>query len=241
MPWDRVVQMLHQGMADTQPRSSAAVSASAPAAAAEAAPAAAEERDGAADTANAPAGAPMPSAEQQEEARQHRRLLLFRPLAHLTNSVIDGFNELRKCASVSIRERVCEALAVDVIRAAYDAVSVADETHGQGASHARAALREIVKEDLVGVCARCFAGVFGPTGGRPADLLLASGIFAAEEEERQQAKQAREEAQRAEEIRQAREQEKRDHIEKAKRAYLARLDQEDAENDGGGEENDDEA
>ena len=62
------------------------------------------------------------SVDELRVAKYHERLLLFRPLAHLTNAFIEGFNELRKCASISIQERVRQSL-IELIGLADKAIS----------------------------------------------------------------------------------------------------------------------
>ena len=88
------------------------------------------------------------------------RLLLFRPLAHLTNAFIEGFNELRKCASLSIRERV-RARLIELIRLVVKTISASKaslcEINGENLD---AWLKQLLRVEFVGMLAFCFRSVY---------------------------------------------------------------------------------
>ena len=98
----------------------------------------------------------------------HRRLLVCRPLAHLTNSILDGFNELRKCASMTIRSRVMDEM-LEVLKDVWRVVCATLENMVVGKSGigigdddaAKEALIGLIKIDFCGVLLHCFVSIFG--------------------------------------------------------------------------------
>jgi hypothetical protein len=120
------------------------------------------------------------STEERRIANYHARLLLFRPLAHLTNACIGGFNELRKCASISIQERVRSAL-VELIGLA--AKSITQSTAASScilpgtSTTVRAELESLLRVEFVGTLAFCFRSVYTEADGcADSDFARAAGL-----------------------------------------------------------------
>jgi hypothetical protein len=139
----------------------------------------------------------------------HQRLLTCRPLAHMTNSMIDGFNELRKCSSMSIRDDVLNEI-LEVLKDVWKVVcntnmkekveevqnddGSGDKSSGSGSrsssssssgkkfncEEARRSLKSLVRLDFVGVIQYCFGEIFGFDGINMAKM---AGILADETEE----------------------------------------------------------
>ena len=124
----------------------------------------------------------------------HQRLLACRPLAHLTNAMIDGFNELRKCASMSIRGEVMQEL-INVLKDVWDVVCTVDvggkseERGGEGKQDddTRRSLQRLVRIDFVGVLQYCFGEIFGFDGVE--HMVATAGMVVQEKKKKEKEKE----------------------------------------------------
>ena len=121
------------------------------------------------------------NTDERQIADYHSRLLLFRPLAHLTNACIGGFNELRKCASMSVQERVRSAL-VELIGLV--SKTIADSTGASShilpgtGSTIRAELESLLRVEFVGTLAFCFRSVYPDADGcDDVDFVRAARLY----------------------------------------------------------------
>ena len=127
----------------------------------------------------------------------HQRLLACRPLAHLTNAMIDGFNELRKCASMSIRGEVMQEM-INVLKDIWDVVCTVDvggnseERGGDGEKddETRRSLQRLVRIDFVGVLQYCFGEIFGFDG---VEHMVANAGMVVQEKEKKEKQEKKEE------------------------------------------------